>query len=324
MPSAMESATIRNNPARRVPPYAAAAAKSKFLFFIIVIGCYNIYSQTNRLDGFYKKADNASRTSSTIVQDANSSIAATSTITGDTSTSNISTDIRPPLEESARKRNKKFISYELVKDLPLQAVYDIMENEKLTCNDESGLLPEPFQAPGILDFSTLIDTNLNIYYVGDSVGVQFAQILQEATHPMKRETIRYAWRAPHENTHIALTPSGGTVAGTRVTGLMTRRSRDVHRWLPNARGGGWLTRDIREMKRLVRHWRPTETIANKFGRGQSPCEEGDAVEVAENATLSSKEEYPCEEQDFDVIVHQFAVSRPSVIFSTAVTRTVSI
>jgi len=324
MPSAMESATISTNPALRVPPYAAIT-KRQLLFFIIFIGCYNIYSQTNRLDGFYKKADNASSTNRAIVQDdANSSIAATSTITGDTSsTRNSSTDIRPPLDESA-KRNKKFISYELVKDLPLQAVYDVMENGQLTCNDESGLLPEPFQAPGILDFSTLIDTNLNIYYVGDSVGVQFAQILQEATHPIKRETIRYAWRAPHENTHIALTPSGGTVAGTRVTGLMTRRSRDVHRWLPNSRGGGWLTRDIREMKRLVRHWRPTETIANKFGRGQSPCEEGDAVEVAENATLSSKEEYPCEEQDFDVVVHQFAVSRPSVIFSTAVTRTVSI
>ena len=77
------------------------------------------------------------------------------------------------------------------------------------------------------------------------------------------------------------------------------------------------------MKRLNRHWRQTEDVAGKFGRGRSPCEEGE-VEGAENATFPSKEEYPCEEQDFDVVVHQFAVSRPFVIIGTAVTRTVSI
>mmetsp|Transcript_3185 Transcript_3185/g.4904 ORF Transcript_3185/g.4904 Transcript_3185/m.4904 type:complete len:542 (-) Transcript_3185:80-1705(-) len=270
------------------PCAAAGVTKRKLLIFFVIVfigGCYNIYfqiAQTNRLNNGVNKDHDTS------------------------TTSNSSTAIRPPLvEESANKRNKKFISYELVKDLPLRAVYDIMENDQLSCHDESGFLPEPFQAPGLLDFSTLIDTNLNILYVGDSVGVQFTQILQEATHPIKRETIRYAWKAPHENSHIALTPSGGTVAGTRVTGLMTNTSRNVHRWLPNSAGGGWLTRDVREMKRLNRHWRPTETVSYKFGRGRSPCEEGE-VEGAENATFPSKEEYPCEEQDFDVVVHQFA------------------
>jgi hypothetical protein len=57
--------------------------------------------------------------------DTNSSIATSTTDTSST-TSNSSTAIRPPLvEESANKRNMKFISYELVKDLPLRAVYDI-------------------------------------------------------------------------------------------------------------------------------------------------------------------------------------------------------
>ena len=177
------------------------------------------------------------------------------------------------------------------------------------------MLSEPFQAPGLFDFSTLIDTNLNILYVGDSVGMQFSQILQEATHPINRETIRYSYGNVHENTHIALTPSGGTVAGTRVTGLMTNKSRDRARWLPNKGGGGWQT------KRLIRHWRPTETIYHVYNLGRSPCEKGD-VEGAENATFPSKEEYPCEEKDFDVVVHQFAVSRSFVIFSTDVTCTV--
>ncbi len=94
---------------------------------------------------------------------------------------------------------------------------------------------------------------------------------------------------------------------------MTNKSRDKGRWLPNTGGGGWQTRDIREMKRLIRHWRPTETIYHVYHQGRSPCEEGD-IQGAENATFPSKAEYPCEEQDFDVVVHQFAVSRPFVIF----------
>ena len=243
---------------------------------------------------------------------SSSSIVTTST---DTSTSNsTSTTIRPPLQESSStKRNKKFISYELVKDLPFRKVYDVVGQ----CDGDDFMLPEPFQAPGLLDFSTLIDTNLNILYVGDSVGMQFTQILQEATHPIKREVIRYSYCCFHENSYMALTPSGGTVAGVRVTGLMTNKTRDKIRWCPPTGGGGWQSRDIREMKRLVHHWRPTKTIDNILSLGQSPCEEGEVqAKVNENATFPSKEEYPCEEQGFDVVVHQFAVSRSFVIFST--------
>jgi hypothetical protein len=300
---------------------SAQAAKHKR------IGSHNGNNDINDNDG---TATDSSTSNAAVVQeqdkinslladndeDTNSSIATTST---DTSTINSSTNILSPLKESITKRNKTFISYELVKDLPLQLVYDVIGK----CDSDNFMLPEPFQAPGLLDFSTLIDTNLNILYVGDSVSMQFAQILQEATHPINRETIRYSYGDTHENTYIALTPSGGTVAATRVTGLMTNKSRDKYKWLPPKGGGGWQTRDIREMKRLIRHWRPTETINHVYHRGRSPCEEGD-VQGAENATFPSKEEYPCEEQDFDVVVHQFAVSRLFVIFRIlAVMRTVS-
>jgi len=252
-------------------------------------------------------------------EDTNSSIATTTST--DTSAINGTTYKPPPLEESSTERDKKFISYKIVKDLPLRAVYDVVGE---ACNAEKGfMLSEPFQAPGLLDFSTLIDTNLNILYVGDSVAQQFAQVLQEATHPIKRETIRYTYGNVHESTHIALTPSGGTVAGTRVTGPMINITRDEYKWFYPQGGGGWHSRDIREMKRLIRHWRPTETIFHVYNLGRSPCEKGD-VEGAENATFPSKEEYPCEEQDFDVVVHQFAVSRLFVIFRIlAVMRTVS-
>jgi hypothetical protein len=250
-------------------------------------------------------------------EDTKSSIATTTST--DTSASNDTTNKPPPLEESSTERDKKYISYEIVKDLPLRAVYDVVGEG---CNAENGfMLSEPFQAPGLLDFSTLIDTNLNILYVGDSVAQQFAQVLQEATHPIKRETIRYTYGNVHESTHIALTPSGGTVAGTRVTGPMINITRDEYKWFYPQGGGGWHSRDIREMKRLIRHWRPTETIFHVYNLGRSPCEKGD-VEGAENATFPSKEEYPCEEKDFDVVVHQFAVSRSFVIFSTDVTCTV--
>jgi hypothetical protein len=50
----------------------------------------------------------------------------------------------------------------------LRAVYDVVGE---ACNAKKGfILPAPFQAPGLLDFSTtFIAMNLNILFVGNSV-----------------------------------------------------------------------------------------------------------------------------------------------------------
>ena len=93
------------------------------------------------------------------------------------------------------------------------------------CNAEKVfILPEPFQTPGLLDFSTaLIDTNLNILYIGDFVAQQSASKSHTSN---QKETSRYTYGNVHANTHIALTPLGGTVAGTRVISPMIKNTRD--------------------------------------------------------------------------------------------------
>ena len=202
--------------------------------------------------------------------------------------------IRPP--DPSLDATKKFISYKIVRDLPLLNLYDPVGS----C--ASHIFTEPFKAPGVMDFHTSVETNLNILYVGDSVGTQFAQILQEATHPIKRQTIRYSYCCIHETSHMAVTPGGGTVAGIRVTGLKTNKRRDKASWMPPSGGGGWYTKDVREMKRLIHQWRPVETNVGMI-REKSPC-----GQQMEPTNASSTEDYSCEQDDFDVVVHHFSVS----------------
>ena len=199
---------------------------------------------------------------------------------------------------------RKFISYKLVKDLPFLNVYD-----PLVCSNH--IFTEPFKEPGIMDFHMSIDTNLNIMFVGDSVSTQFAQLLQEATHPIKRQTIRYAWGNMHEGSHIAATPANGTVASIRVTGLMLHKTRDKARWMAPNGGGGWNASDIREMKRLIHQWRPVHTNVGMF-RKESFCER--QQESVNMSYTSSTDEYSCEQNDFDVVVHQFSVSHKQMSY----------
>jgi hypothetical protein len=67
--------------------------------------------------------------------------------------------------------------------------------------------------------------------------------------PVDREVIRYAWGHFHENTHASLTPDNGTISGLRVTGFLLNKSKDKPRHMAPQGGGGWLTHDVREMKR---------------------------------------------------------------------------
>lgn len=153
-----------------------------------------------------------------------------------------------------------------------------------------------------MDFNTRIQTNLNILYVGSSITHQFASALQVATMSTNNmETIRYSWGNFHRNTFSALTADNGTVSCLRVTGYFcSQRKDDVRRMAPNG-GGGWLSYDIRELKRMVHTWRHVESIDTGYGPPTSPCEISLETNSAENIT---EKFYPCEEKDFDVVVHQ--------------------
>jgi len=53
--------------------------------------------------------------------------------------------------------------------------------------------------------------------------------------------------------------------------MLEQRRNDPRRVAPNG-VGGWLECDVREMKRLMNHWRPVEAIVSGYGEGTSPCE----------------------------------------------------
>jgi hypothetical protein len=109
----------------------------------------------------------------------------------------------------------------------------------------------------------MIQTNLNIVFVGDSVGIQLSQALQEATSVphSRRKVLHYSWRE-HEGVHFGTTSDGGSVAGFRITGMFTEKQKDNLFQLPPTPGGGWKTEHIQllndalknDTKKHKTHW----------------------------------------------------------------------
>lgn len=195
-------------------------------------------------------------------------------------------------------RDRKFITYRIFQGL------NLTEIETTVCDNRG--FHESLSKPGILDFHAQIKTNLNILYVGSSVGNQFTRSLSRAVMRTDRQIIRWSWNRGNENTQISLTPDGGTVAGIRVTGLFLKRGKDNKRSMAPQGGGGWLSHDVREMKRLVHQWRQVEPIDTGYGEPTSPCEvETKNANVTTNVTTGNP--YPCEEKNFDIVVHQLPV-----------------
>jgi hypothetical protein len=147
------------------------------------------------------------------------------------------------------KDNEKFINYTLLSSeasdfKPFNNTYDIFYN----CRNDAKYRRETsptFLSPSVLNFVTMIRTNLNIVFVGDSVGIQLSQALQEAVSvpQSRRKVLHYSWR-DHEGVHFGATPEGGSVAGFRITGLFTEKQKDNLFQLPPTPGGGWKTEHI--------------------------------------------------------------------------------
>ena len=84
----------------------------------------------------------------------------------------------------------------------------------MTCGDRN-LHPEMEAAAGLLDFFTSIRTSLNILVMGDSVGIQLSETLEQAmgADPCARKVIKYTLGL-HEGLHVyAPIQGGGVVAG---------------------------------------------------------------------------------------------------------------
>jgi hypothetical protein len=94
---------------------------------------------------------------------------------------------------------------------------------------------------------TTVRTNLKIIMVGDSVGMQFHQLLEEAAGATwnHRTLYQFAWGA-HESVSVAAPVEGGGVLGAfRMTGMLLEAARG--KAPPNAGGGGWLPEHVKQL-----------------------------------------------------------------------------
>jgi hypothetical protein len=105
-----------------------------------------------------------------------------------------------------------------------------------------------YTTPGVFDFVPLIETDLNILFMGDSVGIQFSQAFEGAVGGYNRSVIRETsfyelegYDVHLEGLHSAPTTGGGWIAGWRITGML--RQDGEGKPLPNEPGGGWWKED---------------------------------------------------------------------------------
>ena len=153
----------------------------------------------------------------------------------------------------------------------------------LTCDVSPDRIAFPpiLYKPSLFDFTTSISTNLNLLFMGDSVGVQFAQGMDEAlgvnaTMELKeqkpliqeeRQVLKYEW-----GNHEAITISkpskggGGIMATYRINGFLShRRKKD---WSPNVPPninafGSWMPQDV-DMLYNSSLWGHIKTEDKKF------------------------------------------------------------
>mmetsp|Transcript_16012 Transcript_16012/g.34834 ORF Transcript_16012/g.34834 Transcript_16012/m.34834 type:complete len:465 (-) Transcript_16012:38-1432(-) len=128
------------------------------------------------------------------------------------------------------------ISYSLQRENTFQNTYNLYYR----CGDRTPLHAD---MEHILNFTTFVDIDKKLLFMGDSVSVQNAQGFQEAARVNKtqRTVLRYSW-GTHEGLFVAPTSRGGVVAGWRITDLL--RSSRENKPLPNSGGGGWVKSDV--------------------------------------------------------------------------------
>lgn len=187
-----------------------------------------------------------------------------------TTISNHTTDTTSVVQDgggSAGERDSFFVSYQLHYDQP----YNLTFGHQTTCKvgtttnkwGRNRILRVPL-APAFrraLEVTATVATNLKIISVGDSVGMQFHQVLEEAagiTHDIRR-VYHNAW-GEHESVSVSCpTRGGGVLAAFRMTGMFLLSGKG--RAPPNAGpqqndgAGGWLPEHVEQI--LNHHTRPS-------------------------------------------------------------------
>lgn len=177
----------------------------------------------------------------------------------------------PNFEDIVVSGNKGFLSYRLEYDKPYNVTYGphtqcaigITTNKWGRKAITRVGLTEPFSK--ILNVTAYLQTNLKIITVGDSVGIQFHEVLEEALQPPPSSTtgigsgnndtyrtlLDFAW-PEHESVSVtAPVNGGGALAALRMTGLLLEegRGKPPPNKPPNIRdaSGGWLPERVRQI-----------------------------------------------------------------------------
>jgi len=145
---------------------------------------------------------------------------------------------------------------------------DFKDNSYLACRNnpladpEKQRVPLPQSIRALSDFAAGISMSLQVMVMGDSIGIQIFNWLEEALgmlapvphitspegrtrpRPSPNRTVeRYCGGSTHISTAVSRpTRGGGTLVGWRITGMLQRKRRN--KAPPNSPGGGWLSADV--------------------------------------------------------------------------------
>ena len=157
------------------------------------------------------------------------------------------TNITNTQRQSSSTKRLPFLSYQLYYgDRPYNVTYGYFTKCYVgRTTNKWGRKPirrDPLAQPlaQLLNVTTYLQTNLRILMLGDSVGIQLHQLLEEAAGVTwhQRRLYTYAW-GEHEAVSIAApVDGGGVLAAFRMTGMLLHSGRGKPP--PNAPGGGWL------------------------------------------------------------------------------------
>lgn len=151
-----------------------------------------------------------------------------------------------PLSQRTPTTGSTRISYTMHPKTPDSPfLYQNKFHEHYDC--QSPLLPKRQPLPDALkqafNYTTTVSTDLNILFMGDSVGLQFAQAFDEVAGVTaeNRERLREYNYKMEGLTIAGPLRGGGIAAGWRITGMLTRWGENKP--LPYAYGGGWTRND---------------------------------------------------------------------------------
>jgi hypothetical protein len=118
--------------------------------------------------------------------------------------------------------------------------------------------PSMNSARGVLDFTTLLSTDLKILVMGDSVAMQISQTLEEMLGGTNPENHRKVYRytlGEREGLHVsAPIRGGGVIAGWRLLGMLLKENLNAK--MP-IEGPGWKMEDVHK---ILQHTYNTTSI----------------------------------------------------------------